>query len=341
MSSPISKPRILVCSNLKLFESFFPLPYQERLSQISDWERLPSRKIDGALRRKLREADALITTWDSPPFFSDALLDWAPQLRMIGHCGGEVKRRFARPLFERLTVTNAPAPMARHVAELAVTFLLYFAREVDQYRDALRQPSNKIYEEMHLTGGGEQTVLGKTVGLIGLGRIGRAVVELLAPFGTRFLVFDPYVVPDDFKNYPLQFLPLEEVLKSSCFLVVAAALTGETQGLLNRQRLSLLPSGAVVINVARGGLVDLDALTKMVLRGRLRCALDVTDPVEPLPLRHPLRRAQGAILTPHVGSISRAVRLEMAAIVITDLERFFQGKPVLNRVATEMLDRMT
>jgi phosphoglycerate dehydrogenase-like enzyme len=288
----------------------------------------------------LREADALVTTWDSP-LFTDELMEWAPALRMIGHCGGEVKRRFARPLFERLTITNAPAPMARHVAELAVTFLLYFAREVDGYRAALRRPSNRIYQDLHLTGAGEQSVLNKTVGLIGLGRIGKAIVELLAPFGTRFLVYDPYIAREDFSRNPVQFTSLEEVLKSSRFLIVAAALTDETRGMLDRRRLSLLPRGAAVINVARGGLVDLEALTAAVLRGRLRCALDVTDPLEPLPLHHPLRRAPGAIMTPHVGSISQAVRHDMADIVLTDLERFFSGEETLNRVTLAMLDRMT
>jgi phosphoglycerate dehydrogenase-like enzyme len=340
MSFRKTAPRILVCSNLKLFSSFFTPAQQERLNQIGLWERHASRIVDGNLRGKLREVDALVTTWDSP-VFTEELLQWAPALRMIGHCGGEVKRRFARPLFERLTITNAPAPMARHVAELAVTFLLYFAREIDHYREALRQASNQIYQELHLTGAGEQSVLNKTVGLIGLGRIGKAVVELLAPFGTRFLVYDPYVAQQDFSRSPLQFTSLEEVLKTSRFLIVAAALTDETTGLLDRRRLSLLPRGAAVINVARGGLVDLDALTAAVLRGQLRCALDVTDPLEPLPLRHPLRRVRGAIITPHVGAISRAVRQDIADIVLADLERFFAGEQVLNRVTPEMLDRMT
>ncbi len=110
--------------------------------------------------------------------------------------------------------------------------------------------------------------------------------------------------------------------------------------MLNRKRLGMLPKGAAVINVARGGMIDLDALTAMVLRGRLRCALDVTDPLEPLPVRHPLRRAEGAILTPHVGH-SRSVRHEMASEILSDMERFFAGRPVENRVTADMLDRMT
>jgi phosphoglycerate dehydrogenase-like enzyme len=134
---------------------------------------------------------------------------------------------------------------------------------------------------------------------------------------------------------------LENVLSSSHYLILAAGLTEETKGMLSRKRLGMLPRGAAVINVARGGLLDLEVLTAMVLSRRLRCALDVTDPDEPLPSEHPLRKAAGAILTPHVGAISRAVRHEIAQIIMADLERFFRGQPVENRVTTEMLARMT
>lgn len=327
-------PKVLVSSNRKLFESFFTAEHQEHLTRLASWSRLATRKVDRGMREELQKTDALITTWDSPEFFPEEILDGAPRLRIIAHCGGGVKTRFARPLFERLTITNAADPMARHVAELAVTFLLYYARDVDRYRELLRQPSNDIYKQVHVSGGDEQTILGQEVGLIGFGRIGKAIVELLAPFGVCFRVYDPYASE-------IESSPLEEVLRQSRYVILAAALNDETRGMLNRERLALMPSGAVLINVARGGLVDLDALTREVRKGRLRCALDVTDPLEPLPEKHPLRRARGAILTPHVGAISRAVRHEIASIVLNDLERFFAGRPVENRVTTDMLDRMT
>ncbi len=87
--------------------------------------------------------------------------------------------------------------------------------------------------------------------------------------------------------------------------------------------------------------MDLEALTREVRRGRLRCALDVTDPDEPLPLRHPLRRLPGAIVTPHVGAASAEVRRQMADILLDDIERLFRGARVRHRVTPAMLDRMT
>jgi phosphoglycerate dehydrogenase-like enzyme len=340
MTAKSAKPITLVSSNIKLFTSFFDAERARRLSQLTIWERSPARTITPALRRALSKADALITTWDSPAQFPEELLDWAPNLRIIAHCGGAVKTRFARPLFDRLVIINSARPMARHVAELAVTFLLYMARDVNHYRALLRRPLNAIYQQVHSSGGGEQTILDREVGMIGFGRIGRAIAELLAPFGTRLLVHDPYVNPS--AAPPLvRFAPLEEVLSASHYLILAAGLTDETGRMMNRKRLELLPKGAAVINVARGGIVDLDALTTMVLRGRLRCALDVTDPLEPLPVRHPLRCAEGAILTPHVGAISSSVRHEIASEILSGMERFFSDQPVENQVTSSMLERMT
>src|SRR5262249_30616680 len=238
------------------------------------------------------------------PRFGEELTLLAPRLRLVAHCGGEVKGRFARPLFSRLAIANAPGPMAPYVAELALTFLLMDARRVDEYRVALRRPSNRIYAQRHLRGAGRETLRDRTVGLVGFGRIGRAIAERLAPFDPRVLVHDPYAPRRLARRFAVAFVSLDRLLRASEFLVLAAGLTDDTRGMIDRRALSLLPDGALVVNVARGGLVDLEALTREVRRGRLRCALDVTDPQEPLPLRHPLRPLAGATLTPHVGPVA-------------------------------------
>jgi phosphoglycerate dehydrogenase-like enzyme len=333
------RPRLLVLAPEPLFNSFFDAARRGRLDRSFAWSRQGGR-ASARLRRALGEAEALVTTWDSPSFGED-LVRLAPHLRVIGHCGGEVKGRFAASLFSRLTITNAAAPMAAPVAELAVTFLLQAAREVDGYREALRRPSNAIYGRLHRLGAGDETLRGRTVGLLGFGTIGRAIAELLAPFGARLLVHDPYVPAADVRRAGATPVSWRQLLARSRDLVLAAALTDRTLGMLDGHALSSLADGATVVNVARGGLVDLAALTREVRSGRLRCALDVTDPEEPLPPRHPLRRARGAVLTPHVGAAQRSVRLQIADVVTGDLERFFRGQPVRNRVTPSRLRRMT
>jgi phosphoglycerate dehydrogenase-like enzyme len=334
------RPRVLVLSGETLFRSFFDAPRIRRLARGFAWTRVGDRRVTPRLVRLLPEADALVTTWDSPTF-DEGLLALAPRLRLVAHCGGEVKGRFARPLFERLTIANAPGPMAHLVAELAVTFLLMAVRRVDEYREALRRPSNRIYERLHLEGAGKETLRGRTVGLLGFGRIGREIARLLRPFGPRLLVHDPYVAAAAVRRAGASPVTLPRLLRDSEQLVVAAALTDLTRGLLDRAALRRLREGATVVNVARGGLVDLEALAAEVRWGRLRCALDVTDPLEPLPVRHPLRRMRGAILTPHVGAAAVEVRRAMADIVLENLERFFRGERVLSRVVPRQLERMT
>jgi phosphoglycerate dehydrogenase-like enzyme len=331
------RPRVLVLAPEPLFRSFFDAPRRRRLGRSFAWKRVAGRE---ATHAALREAEALVTTWDSPRF-GEELLSLAPRLRLVAHCGGEVKGRFARPLFEHLTIANAPGPMAPYVAELAVTFLLMAARRIDHYREALRRPSNAIYGALHTYGAGDETLRGRTIGLLGFGRIGQETARLLRPFGPRLIAHDPYVPPGVVRARGVIPVPLGRLLRESDDLVLAAGLTDETREILDRAALRRLRDGATVVNVARGGLVNMGALASEVRRGRLRCALDVSDPLEPLPRHHPLRRMRGAILTPHVGAAAVEVRRRMADIVIESLERFFGGKRVLTRITPGMLDRMT
>jgi phosphoglycerate dehydrogenase-like enzyme len=333
------RPNLIVSAGKALFGSFFSPPQQRRLSQTFRWQLVEARKLTTDFKRRLAPTEALITTWDSPKF-GDDLPHMSPDLKVIAHCGGEVKTRFARPLFSRLTITNAADPMARATAELGAAFLLYCARNVDFYRDKLKEKSNRIYEDMHLHGGSE-SVIGRTVAMIGFGRIGRALVDLLGGFDVNWLVHDPYVPRSWAQKYPVKFVDLQGLLPQAHLLVLTAALTDKTRGLLGKDNLAQLPDGAAVINIARGGLVDLAALQNEVRRGRLRCALDVTDPLEPLPIGDVLRTMRGAIVTPHIAGSGRHVREEIARVVIDDLERFFHGKNVKNRVTTSMLARMT
>ena len=334
------RPRVLVLAGEALFRSFFDAPRRRRLSRSFSWRRLGDRRMTPLLRKALAGAQGLVTTWDSPAFGPE-LLDVALRLRVVGHCGGEVKGRFARELFTRLTITNAPDPMAEPVAELALAFALAAVRRLDEHRESLRRRSSRVYTRIHRHGARGRDAPWPHGGPRGFRthRPGfRAAAAALRGSAPR-----PRSLRKGGARGPIRGHAdvLARVLRASDVLVLAAALTDETKGLLDRRRLSLLRTGATVVNVARGGLVDLAALTSEVRRGRLRCALDVTDPQEPLPPRHPLRRLRGALVTPHVGAAGREVRLQMADIVLGDLDRFFRGQRPRRRVTVAQLDRMT
>jgi len=336
----MAKPTIAVLSGEELFGSFFDARRKRRLTLLANWSLFPAPDFEGPIRAELGNADGLITTWDSP-YLSAEMVRQMPKLRIIAHCGGEVKKRFERSLFDDLTIVNASMPMARPTAELGATLLMYSARNVDHYRQELRKRSNRIYIQAHLNGGTEESLLGREVGMIGFGRVGRAVVEMLRSFDVKWRVYDPFASRKLATELSVKFDSLDRVLRRSSLLLVTASLTDETRGMLNAQRLSTLPDGATVINVARGGLIDLEALTREVASGRLRCAIDVTDPAEPLPVGHPIRTLPGALVTPHIGGGGQRTRGEMTDEVLDELQRFFAGEPVRNRVTAKMLSRMT
>ena len=336
----MTKPIIAVLSGEELFSSFFDERRKRRLSGLAHWTLFPIQKYDAATIAGLSTANALITTWDSP-YLSAETMKHLRSVRIIAHCGGEVKRRFETPLFRKLVIVNTPGPMARPTAELGATLLMYAARNIDYYRNALRKKSNRIYNDVHLTGGTAESLLGREVGMIGFGRIGRALIEMLRGFDVRWRVYDPFASRELAAGMPVQFDSLNGVLRRSSLLMVTAAATEKTRHLLNGARLAMLQDGATVINIARGSLIDLDALTQEVKSGRLRCALDVTDPEEPLPVNHPLRTLSGAIMTPHIAGGGSHTRGQMADDAMDELQLFFSCSSVQNRVTTRMLSRMT
>jgi len=119
----MQRPNLVVCAGRELFGSFFPPLLQTQLSRQFRWHREGARRSNPVLRRRLATAQARITTWDSPQFSED-LPRLAPKLRIIAHCGGKVKSRFPRSLFDELTITTAPVPMARATAELGAALLM-------------------------------------------------------------------------------------------------------------------------------------------------------------------------------------------------------------------------
>ena len=146
----------------------------------------------------------------------------------------EVKSRFATRLFDKLTITNSAGPMARATAELGAAFLLYCARDVDRYRDRLRKPSNREYSDVHLHGTAE-FIANREVAMIGFGRVGRALVDLLRGFDLRWIVYDPFAPRALGQHYPVFFSELKPLLRRAQVLVLTAALTERTRGLLDRK----------------------------------------------------------------------------------------------------------
>jgi len=330
------RPRVLVLASDVLFSHFFPESARARLSEVADWSQLAGRDDSPQLRAEIARADVLMTTWHSP-FLRMEMFGTEPRVRLIAHCGGEVKSRMEAAVFDQVTVTNAAEPMAAPVAEMALALMLTLVRRLPDYAAEMR--AGVIRTNEYVSCG--ETVRGRKVGLIGFGRIGNAFAGLLEPLGVELLVSDPYCTAEKVAEQKGRLVSLDELLTSCSIIVLAAGLTPETQGLLDQRRLSLIPDGAYLINVARGGLVDMDALLAELRKARLTVALDVTDPLEPLPPDHELRLLPNVLLTPHIAAGGIEMRRAIGTVAVEEVVRFCKGEGLENVVTPDMLALMT
>lgn len=220
---------------------------------------------------------------------------------------------------------------------MALALVLTMVRRIPDYATEMREGVMRTNE--YVSEG--ETLFGRRVGIVGFGRIGRAFARLLRPLGVQVLVSDPHADGEVVAASDSQLVELPELLSTCSVVVLCAALTPETRGMLDKHRLSLLGDGSYLINVARGGLIDLAALLDELRSGRIFAALDVTDPLEPLPADHELRKLPNVILTPHIAAGGIEMRREIGAMAIEEVIRFAKGEPPLNRVTKEMLATMT
>jgi len=322
----VTRPNVLVLASDVLFQHFFTETSLKKLGEVTSWTRSALREDSSQLRSEIANADVLMTTWHSPFITADML---GSRVKLIAHCGGEVKSRVSEDVFETVTITNAADPMARGVAEMALALMLTLIRRIPDYAAEMR---NGVPRTNEYVSEGE-ALFGRRVGIVGFGRIGRAFARLLTPLGVEILVSDPYATHDS--------VQLDELVSSCSVVVLCAALTPETRGMFDKRRLALLGDGSYLINVARGGLIDIDALLDELRTGRITAALDVTDPLEPLPSDHELRKLPNVILTPHIAAGGIEMRREIAATAVEEVIRFAKGEPPLNRVTKEMLATMT
>lgn len=223
---------------------------------------------------------------------------------------------------EDTAVASAAGVHAAATAELAVGLVLASLRGIDA---AVRDQQHGRWNPQRHPG-----LADRKVTLVGVGGIGREIAARLEPFDIRLTRVGSTARSDDAGRVH-GTEELEELAPNTEVLVVITPLNEQTRGLIGARVLAALPDGALVVNVARGAVVDTEALTREVVSGRLRAALDVVDP-EPLPADHPLWKCSNAIITPHVGGNSEAFTPRIEGFLRRQVERLAAGKKPLNLV---------
>ena len=294
----------------------------ERLHRLGD-VRLTSHNTQEEIRADLAWADAVIM-W-SWPVLDDELLDAAPRLRYAGHI--DIGQQGARIALRR----GLPVSVSRHgfspaVAEMALGLILSLLRRISDYHAQMRLGTeNWVRDFPAEVNPLERELTGSPVGLIGFGRVGRRLAELLRPFRPTLRVFDPFAPDEAVAALGGARAELLELLRASDVVVICAASNSGTRHLLRSEEIALLKPNAVLVNVARAALVDTDALVERLKRGDLFAALDVFDR-EPLDQDSVLRTLPNAYLTPHRagGIIASVVRI--LDFLVDDLEAVIAGR---------------
>ncbi len=291
-----------------------------------------------AERARLETATVLITGWGSE------LLDLKsaqeiPNLALIAHLGGSVKSVVTREVIASgIRVTQAASVNARPVAEFTLASILLHCKQVRRW-EALYRDQRSSINTRTASLNAQVGIRSKIIGIVGASRIGRRVIELLAPHGVRILLHDPFVSAAESTQMGVELVTLNELMVKSDVVSLHQPLLPNTVNSIGSEQFNLMRDNALLINTARGRLVDHDALIKTLAYRPIHAILDVTDP-EPLPDDSPLWDMPNVQLTPHIaGSMGEEVS-EMTALVIEEIERFGRGEPLQHEVTLDDWDML-
>jgi len=294
-----------------------------------DWRQTQSIYFDGALfAQRIGEvgADVLIVEAD---LVHDEVLD-NTRLRLIGCCRGDpINVGLERATALGIPVLFAPGRNADAVADLTLGFMLALARHIYTVNQRLKSgaltfTATKDYLDAYRTYGGFE-LNGVTVGVVGFGAIGRRVVQRLRGFGSRVVVYDPFVAVDEVRAAGAEPLPLDDVVRQADILTLHCPETPENHGLINAERVRAMKRGAYFLNLARAAIVDDDALYAALRDGHLAgAALDVfaDEPVRP---ENRYVQLPTVLVAPHLGGATRDVVRHQTDLILDGVEAWLRG----------------
>ncbi len=323
----MGRPRVFITRRL-------PTDLAE-LNVIADVDVWPERQPPSTevLRENVSGIDGLLCLLTDP--VDQALLDAAPNLRVISQMAvGYDNIDIAATTARHIPVGHTPGVLTDATADFTWALLMAAARRVVEADRLTRSGQWQTWEPDLLLGA---DMAGATLGLIGLGRIGQAVARRAKGFDMTILYTSRHRLPPDQEaKLGVQYAELDDLLQQSDFVSLHVPLTEETMHLICDREFDLMQSTAILINTARGAVVDPAALHRALSQGKIAAAaIDVTEP-EPIPMDSPLLNLENLIIAPHIGSASRQTRKQMADIAIANLIAGLQGNRLPHCVNPEV-----
>lgn len=271
---------------------------------------------------ELSQAEILVSSWGCPRLDQE-FLDATPQLRAVFYGAGSLRPVVTEAFWRRdIPIVSARDAIAEGVTEFTLAQIALSLKHVWYFQRAMREAGQWVARPQ---APGE---VGSSVGLVSLGAVGRRVAQALAPSELSLMVHDPYADPEVVAKLALRLVSLEELFASCDVVSLHTPMLPETRGLVGTDLLASMKQGATLINTARGGLIDHDALAAVLTaREDLTALLDVTDP-EPLPQDSPLLDRPNVFLTPHIAGNVGWQRHALGRGIADEVVRFSQGEPL-------------
>jgi glyoxylate reductase len=281
-----------------------------------------------ALEGSREPVDAIYTY--GHPHVDGAMLDRLPGLKVISNYGVGVDHiRLADARQRGIPVGNTPGILDGATADLGFALLLASARRLIEGDRYARSPVFTVYDPGYMLG---REVHSATLGIVGLGRIGRQVARRALGFDMRVLYHNRHRREDAEAELGVRYAAFDELLAESDYVMLTCPLTVETRRLIDARALAKMKRTATLVNIARGPVVDTQALLEALEAGRIAAAaLDVTDP-EPLPRGHRLLELPNVVIVPHLGSATIETRRRMAEISVENLLAGLEGRPLKHQV---------
>jgi glyoxylate reductase len=264
------------------------------------------------------------------PKVDGAVMDKMPKLRIISNFGVGVDHINLQDAKARgIPVGNTPGLVDGATADMAFALLMAAARNLIIGDHFARSPEFTHYDPSILHG---YEVNGATLGIIGMGNIGTQLARRARGFDMKILYYNRNRRPQTEVDLGVIYSTKQDLLREADFIAITVPMTPETRHIIGRTELRMMKSTAVLINVARGGVLDHDALLEALQnRWIYAAAVDVTEP-EPLPRDHPLLQQRNLVIAPHLGSATRQTRRGMAQRSVDNLKLGLRGEPLINRV---------
>ncbi|MFH0795957.1 MAG: hydroxyacid dehydrogenase [Candidatus Omnitrophota bacterium] len=333
----MKKPRVGILLDAKMKSQILNREEMARLKKFAAVQFEEFRELDEAAAGKLiRGTDGIITGWGTPTLTKE-MLDSAPNLKIIAHSAGSVKGIVVGDEVwkRKITVTSAASSIAIGVAEFSLGLLITGLKRVYPFAKTTKQgiwkddaQTSKVKEFYKIS-----------IGVVGAGYVGRHLIKLLKNFDVKILLYDPFVTKEEAAKLGAEKTSLKKLMQTCEAVSLHAPSLPATYHMINEGNLSLMKENTVLVNTARGSLIDEEALIKVLRTGKIFALLDVTDP-EPTAEGSPLRTLENVVLIPHIAGAVANNRFRQGNYEVTELERFFSGKKPVYPVTKDILERI-